>query len=246
MTPAYAQRVQTQPAEGVTVVGEAIRRASPENAEFLIEISANAPNAAQAIRDQNNRIAQITQATQSLNVQRSDLQTISANVYNVYAPVMPALPGFVGGSPQLGAALGLQQGGLGMQPEMQFGSYQAKTLMRVTVREPNRVGEILDAITRAGATLVGSFSFRVSDESVARRAALEAAGRDARAKAETLAQAAGKQVGDAVSITEDIIACNGAYTALRSANPFMFGPAAPPLAGELEYYARVTASFRLQ
>src|SRR5215813_7044678 len=90
MTPAYAQRVPTQPAEGVTVVGEAIRRASPESAEFLIEISANAPNAAQAIRDQNNRIAQIAQATQSLNVQRSDIQTISANVYNVYAPVMPA------------------------------------------------------------------------------------------------------------------------------------------------------------
>jgi len=246
MTPAYAQRVQTQPAEGVTVVGEAIRRASPESAEFLIEVSANAPTAAQAIRDQNNRIAQIAQATQTLNIQRSDIQTISANVYNVYAPVMPALQGFGGGSPQLGAALGLQHGGLGMQPEVQFGSYQAKTLMRVTVREPNRVGEILDAITRAGATLVGSFTFRVSDESGARRAALEAAGRDARAKAEALAQAAGKQIGDAVSITEDIIACNGAYTALRNAVPYMFGPATPPLAGELEYYARVTASFRLQ
>ena len=104
----------------------------------------------------------------------------------------------------------------------------------------------LDAITRAGATVIGSFSLRVSDEPGARRAVLEAAGRDARAKAETLAQATGKQVGDPVSITEDIIACNGAYAALRSAAPFAIGAASPPIAGELEYYARVTANFRLQ
>jgi uncharacterized protein YggE len=229
----------------VTVVGEAIRRASPETAEFLVEISASAPNAAQAIREQNNRITQVTQATAQLGVQRSEIQTISANVYNVYSPVTPALPGFAG-PPQLGAGLGFQPGALPMQPDVQFGTYQARTLLRVTVREPNRVGEILDAITRAGATLVGSFSYRVADEAGARRAALEAAGRDARAKAETLAQAAGKQVGDPVSITEDIIACNGVYAALRSAAPFTFGAASAPIAGELEYYARVTASFRLQ
>src|SRR5262249_52831503 len=157
------------PIEGVTVVGEAIRRASPESAEFLIEISASGSSAAQALRDQNNRIAQVTQATAQLGGQRPEIQTISANVYNVYSPVMQALPGYGGAPPQLGAALGLQPPGLPMQADMQFGSYQARTLLRVTVRETNRVGEILDAITRAGATLIGSFSYRVSDEAGARR-----------------------------------------------------------------------------
>src|SRR5439155_7382972 len=253
MTPAYGFRGQTQPAEGVTVVGEAVRRASPESAEFLVEISANASTASQALRDHNNRIGQIAQAAAPLGVQRTDIQTISSNVYNLYSPLMPSLPGYPGaaqigpgGIPGYGSGMGLQQGGMGLQPEVQFGSYQARSLLRVNVRDPNRVGEVVDAITRAGASLIGSFSFRVSDEAGARRAALEAAGKDARAKAETLAQAAGKQVGDPVSITEDIIACNGAYAALRSAAPFAFGAAAPPIAGELEYYARVTASFRLQ
>jgi uncharacterized protein len=115
----------------------------------------------------------------------------------------------------------------------------------VNVREPGRAGEILDAATKAGATIAGGFSLKASDESQARRAALEAAGKDARAKAEALAAAAGKQIGEAVGICEEIIATNGAYAALRAALPFSFGAGAPQVAGELEYYARVSANFRL-
>jgi uncharacterized protein YggE len=75
---------------------------------------------------------------------------------------------------------------------------------------------------------------------------LETAGRDAKAKAEALASAGGRQVGELVTITEDMVASNGTYSALRAVAPFAFGPAAPPVAGELQYYARVTAVFRLQ
>ena len=132
------------------------------------------------------------------------------------------------------------------QPETQFGSYTARNVLRVNVRQPARVGEVVDAATRAGATVASAFSFQVADEAGARRALLEAAGRDARAKAETLAAAAGKQVGDPIAITEDCIVSNGAYTALRSAAPFAFSMGAPQVIGELEYYARVSANFRFQ
>src|SRR5258707_1196344 len=86
---------------------------------------------------------------------------------------------------------------------------------------------------------------RVSPDMDRRRSALEAAGKDARAKAETLAAAAGKQVGDAIAITEDIVVSNGAYAAFRAAVPFAFGAGAPQVVGELEYYARVSANFKL-
>jgi hypothetical protein len=134
----------------------------------------------------------------------------------------------------------------GAQPDVQFGSYHARKILRVIVREPGRVGEIVDAAARTGATVAGAFSFRVSDEAAARRAVLEAAGKDARTKAETLATAAGKQLGDPVAISEDIIATNGTYAALRSAAPFAFGAGAPQTTGDLEYYARVSARFRFQ
>lgn len=243
--PSYesAAAAQAIPArhEGISVVGEAVRRVSPENAEFVVEIASSAPSAAQALRDNQAKTVQLAQTLTALGVQPADVHTISMNVLSAYTPGMSALGGF-GAIPQIG------QGGYGapLAGELQFGSYQARNTLRVNVRDPARVGEIVDAAIRAGGVLVGGFSFKVSDEAQARRAALEAAGRDARAKAETLATAAGKQVGEAVAITEDIVLTNGAYTALRMAMPFAFEAGVQRVTGDLEYYARVSANFRLQ
>jgi len=239
------QLARAQNIEGVTVSGEAVRRVSPENAEFLIEITASAPTAAQALRDNHLKFTQLAQALQALGLQAADLQTISQNVMNLYAPVMQSLPGY--GIPQLGQpGFSGYGGGSGLAPDIQFGSYHSRNLIRVKVRDTARAGEIMDATTRAGAMVVGGVSFQTSDEATARKATLEAAGKDARMKAEILASAGGKQIGDLVSISEEFIASNGAYTAIRSAMPFTLGAGTPQMAGELEYYARVSATFRLQ
>ena len=244
--PSEMQNIQ-RPIDGVTVVGEAVRGVSPEGAEFLIEITANAPTASQSLRDNHVKSTQVAQAMATLGVQPADLQTISLNVYNLYSQgygQTPTLPQF-GAMPQIGqSAFGLYPAAPAVQPEVQFGSYYSRKTLRVKVRETARVGEIMDGATRAGAAVIGTFAFRPADEAGARRAALEAAGKDARAKAETLAAAAGKQLGDPVAISEDIIVSNGAYAALRSAVPFAFGAGAPQMTGDLEYYARVSARFR--
>jgi len=237
--------------EGITVIGEAVRRVHPESAEFTIEIGASAGGAAQALRDARVKTDHVAQALAALGVQASDLQTVSIHVYNLYSPT-PALMGY-GGIPQMAplspmgpAGLPPIANGAAIQPDVQYGTYHARTTLRINVRDPSRVGEVVDAATRAGGLLVGNFAFKVGDEAQARRAALEAAGRDARAKAESLAAAAGKQVGDPVAISEDVVASNGAYAALRTAFPLAFGMSAPQCTGELEYYARVSAAFRLQ
>jgi uncharacterized protein YggE len=231
--------------EGIAVVGEAVRRATPESTEFMIEVSAVAHTVAQVLRDHQAKATQIAQAAAPLGVQRSDLQTVSMNVVNTFTPLMQALPPYAV-PPQIGpAGFGAFQGAAaGLQPEVQFGSYQARSLQRVTVRDLARVGEIADALTKAGAMLIGGFAFHAADEGAARKAALEAAARDARAKAEALAAAAGKDVGEPITVLEDVVASNGVYSALRAQAPLGFGSGTPAIAGELEYYARVTASFR--
>lgn len=242
MMAAYGNRI---PMEGVAVVGEAVRRMAPESAEFLIEITTGGHTASHALKDHQARTTQIAQAISQLGVQRGDLQIVSMNVNNVYASSMQALPPY--GAQQIGPAgfanfLGPNAG----QPDIQFGSYQAKSLVRVAVREASRAGEVADALVKAGATLAGGLSYRAADEAGARKSALEAAGKDARAKAETLATAAGKKLGEPVAICEEIVASNGVYSAMRAQIPWAFGPDTPASAGVLEYYARVTASFRFQ
>ena len=233
-------------ADGVAVVGEAVRGVAAETAEFLIEITANAPTAAQALRDNHVKTTQIAQALAALGVQPVDLQTISLNFSSLYSQTMQGLAGG-GVIPQIGqGGYGLVAGSGPVQPEVQFGSYYARKIVRVAVRDPGRAGEIVDTAARTGGTIAGPLTFRVSDEAAARRAVLEAAAKDARAKAEILAAASGKQLGDPVMISEDILASNGTYNALRAAVPFAFGAGAPQMTGELEYYARVSARFRLQ
>jgi hypothetical protein len=239
--------------EGITVTGEAVRRVSPESAEFLLEITTSAPTAAQALRDNQMKTAQVVNAIGPLGVQTSDIQTISFQVYNLYSPVRQALPGYggmqtqiaaVGFVPQTVGPVGQAEGAYNPY-DLQFGSYHARNTVRVNVRDAARAGDVADAAAKTGATLLGGFALRASDESGARRSALEAAGKDARSKAEALAAAAGKQLGDPIAVAEEIVASNGTYMALRAAMPFAFGAGAPQTAGELEYYARVSARFGL-
>lgn len=244
MMPAYAIRTQSQPVEGIAVVGEAVKRIEPESAEFLVEITAGGHSVSQATANYHNLVAQVAQAVSGFGVHRQDLQIVSLNVANVF---VPGIPGQSYGVPQIAA--GPFSGFThqpALQPDLQFGSYQARSLVRVAVKDAARVGEVADALVKSGASLVGGLCFKAADESGARRSALEAAGKDARSKAETLAVAAGKQLGDPVGMSEEVVASNGVYTAMRSQMPWAFGPDAPPAAGELEYYARVTASFRFQ
>jgi uncharacterized protein YggE len=228
------------------VIGEAVRRVTSETAEFLIEVATTAPTAAQALRENQSKTLQVTQAIIPAGVQPSDVEAISLKVQNLYAPVTQSLPPY-GGMPQIGYAgfPSYAAGPVAAQPETQFGSYVASKTLRVNVREPSRVGDAADAASRAGATILGAFRLRATDESAARRSALEAAGKDARSKAEVLAAAAGRQIGDAIAISEDIVASNGMYSALRATLPFAFGAGAPEQIGELEYYARVSVNYRL-
>ena len=241
-------RVQS---EGITVTGEAVRRASADQAEILMEITAIGATAAQALRDNQAKSIQVTQSVAALGVTQVDIQTISLNIHNVYSPVPQALPAYTAMSALSAAQLSTSQlgpmtpFGLAQQADVQFGSYQARSLLRVSVREATRVGEILDAVVRSGAS-VSQFAFKAPDEASTRRSTLEAAGKEARAKAESLAAAAGRKIGEAIFISEDVVASNGTYTALRSVFPFSFGAGAPNGLGELEYYARVSASFRFQ
>lgn len=269
---AYAPQMQHAPLaqraiEGLTVIGEAVRRVQPETAEFLIEITSTAPTAAHALREVHARVAQVAQAAASVGVQQSDLHSISLNVNNawtqlgqnwnnlapVYSAISQPLPAYAGVPSALSAAFAgsvpqqpLSQGagfmpfaqGAGMQPDLQFGQWTAKNALRVTVREAGRVGDVIDSMVRAGATILGAFTFRPSDEAHARRSALESAAKDARAKAEALAAASGKQIGDPIAVSEDVASSNGLYAGQRAG--------IPNVTGELEYYARVSATFRLQ
>ena len=80
--------------------------------------------------------------------------------------------------------------------------YTFTNLVAATLREIDKVGDAIDGALGAGATTIDQIAFRVDDQSAAETAAREAAVADARARAETLAAAAGVVIIGVASIVE--------------------------------------------
>lgn len=80
--------------------------------------------------------------------------------------------------------------------------YVVQNRLEITVRDLDRVGEIIDAAIGAGANQVQSVRFDIQDKQAMQLQALENAVKQARMKAQTLAEAAGVTLGGIKVITE--------------------------------------------
>lgn len=80
--------------------------------------------------------------------------------------------------------------------------YTLTNSVSVTIRDLDRVGDVIDGALTSGATTLDSVAFRVADPAPVQRQARERAVADARARAETLAASAGVQLGGVVAIVE--------------------------------------------
>ncbi|HKB80815.1 MAG TPA: SIMPL domain-containing protein, partial [Thermoanaerobaculia bacterium] len=80
--------------------------------------------------------------------------------------------------------------------------YQATNSVTVTKKDVREAGRLLQAAIGAGVNQTSGLNFEVSDLSKGRDEGLRAAFDDARAKAMLLAQAAGRTLGRALSISE--------------------------------------------
>jgi uncharacterized protein YggE len=123
----------------------------------------------------------------------------------------------------------------------QVTGFQATNRVSVTVREVNKVGEILDKLVTAGANTLSGIDFVVSDYSKLLDKVRADAVADAKRKAEIYVQAAGVGLGRPIMITEQ-----GAPVRpmLKMAAPAA-GPAVPIAAGEEQISVSVTVAYEL-
>jgi uncharacterized protein YggE len=82
--------------------------------------------------------------------------------------------------------------------------YTVAQEVRVTVRDVTKLGAVLDRVVAAGANALRGLAFEKEDPVPQRAAALAAAVRAARAKAEAVAKAAGVQLGEVLTVSETV------------------------------------------
>jgi len=121
--------------------------------------------------------------------------------------------------------------------------YVARNAVEVRVDDLPKLGEVLDVAVSAGATSVSGIRFDLKDRTTAEQTALQRAVADARAQADTAAQAAGMKVERVVRIEVHRDASMPPPRPMMAMRAEMAASAEPPMApGELEVKATVTVT----
>ncbi|MBN1992404.1 MAG: SIMPL domain-containing protein [Anaerolineae bacterium] len=176
-------RAETDLPRTITVVGEGQVSAAPDIAQAFIGVQVSDPDAKvatdKAAQDMNSLLA----ALKGEGIADKDIQTSYYSVY-VDRPYGPQGP--------TGEVL-----------------YQVSNNVQVTIRDLDKVTDILSAAIEAGANSINSVDFRLSDTGRLKSQARTKAVENAQATAQELAKLNGVAVGEVVSISEVID--QGAY-----------------------------------
>jgi uncharacterized protein YggE len=145
------------------------------------EASASTESGAKAEVDA--QMAAITAALQEAGVAAKDIQTSHHGIHYEREP-MPML--------RDGPSAEIQE------------AYVVSNMARVTVRDVEKAGAVLDAVVQAGVNQVYGVTFTVSDESTWQSQARASAMANARSRAQELADLAGVELGQILSVSEVI------------------------------------------
>jgi len=157
----------------VTAAGEAT--IAPDVAVASFAVSGNGTDLGPLRNDVNSRSSAVLAAVRALGVAEADIDAPDVSI-----------------QPQYDYRRGQRLTG-----------YRVSRGMTVKVRNLDGLSEVLDGLVRAGANEVQGAQMMASDPSVAEHAALAAAVRSARAKAQALAEAAGVGIGGVARIEEE-------------------------------------------
>ena len=172
---AYALEVSSDPVRTINVTGTGEVMLTPDIAYVSIGVRSEGEDAAKAVAENNAKSGAVVAALADSGVDEKDIQTTNFNIY-----------------PQ-------QQ--YDEQGNIQETFYIVENTVRVTVRDLDTIGELLNAAVNAGANSIYGVQYDVEDDESARSEARQAAVDDAQKQAEELSEAAGVGLGRIQSIS---------------------------------------------
>ena len=205
-------------ANTVTASGAGTKQAVPDTAEMSFGVTTMSANAKSALDEAAKSAEQIAAALKKQGIADEDIQTQDISLY-----------------PQT-----VDQGG-----KQVITGYQASLSVRVKVRDMAKLGEVISAANAAGANNVSGPTFTIDDPAPARAKAIDEAVADARKSAEAMAKAAGKSVGEVLSMSSSDV---GLVPGPMFSTSDMAGAAkdVPIEPGQLDISASVVVVFELK
>lgn len=198
----------------ITVTGFGESKAKPDLATLSIGVEVQAKTPGKALADNAKRMTAVIDRLKETGLADKDLRTSQLGVWPVYAN-REQPPKIVG--------------------------YRASNQLSVTIRDIERLGDILDKAVADGANTVSGPSFSIADPKPQLEKARDAAVEDAIAKAERYARAADVELGEVMSISES----GGAPVISRHMRADAMAASTPIAPGESTVTASVTMTFAI-
>jgi hypothetical protein len=169
----------TTPEHTISVSGTGHIVLTPDTADLRLGVSSTAKTVKAARSAAATSMTAVIASLKSLGIADKDIQTTTLSLQPVYDYSYNTNP------PKLTG-------------------YQLSNAIAVTVRDLDKLGDAIDNSLAAGATTLDGVSFRVADQTAAEQQARQAAMDEAKAKAKTLADAAGISISGVASISETV------------------------------------------
>lgn len=217
MLPALAEDAS----DCLVVTGTATVTLQPDTATIELGAQTRANSVGEAYRENSKVMDGLIAKVMELGLAREDIRTSQFNVY-------------------------FEQAYDSMSTGAIRGNFNVTNMIVITIRDISKVSDILDAASQAGANNIYGLTFSSSKSTEAYHQALKKAVEDASAKAEVLAQAAGRTLGRIVKIEDTPI--YGVPYGMENRISFEDAKAsgAPILAGDASVVATVSLQFELK
>lgn len=176
-------QAQAQPAgRSITVVGQGKAGGTPDVAHITVGVETSGASAQEAVDANRQNMTALLAKLKEMGIADKDIQTSNYSIYTEqFPPPMPAEGQVVGQAAPV---------------------YHVSNQVNLTVRDTDKLGDVLDGAVSAGANSVYGVSFEIEDTSTLEASARENAIADAKARATSLAQLSGVSVGEVLTISE--------------------------------------------
>ena len=206
----------------ISVVGRAAEARAPDFAEITVGIEARGATPAAALDAASKAVAGVSAQARALNVPPADIGTAAVTL-------------------QAGTRSVTRPGGLVTEePD----GYRAGNLVTVRLADMDRLGDLLRQALESGANRIDGVSFGLRDPDKAEAALQVAAARDARTRAEALAEALGARLGPVCVLTTAGAGAPGMVMSRAMPAPMSAkGRRVPIEAGTIQLSSEVSATF---
>ncbi len=199
--PFYINSVNTTKTDLFSSSGEGRASAVPDTASVSLGITQQAATVSEAQNKTNETADKIIESIKKLGISQKDIKTTNYSVNPNYGSnIRPLQEDGVSGAEIQMYPVPPTRGS-----EQPIIGYTVTQNLEIKVKPVDKVNQVIDASTKSGANLVGGVNFTFSDdlkkslENKARKEAVDAA----RAKAQSLASAAGVRLGKVVNVVEN-------------------------------------------